>query len=202
LAIVLNPYVFSTTPTVAGTWNPGDKSSQITLTNGNLTESNSSGVMAHVRATIGRSSSKRYFEYTVVAVTARVGLATSSFSLSTTSGADTTSCCYLTGNATTRHNGVNAPYPTAWGPPNDPGNIISVAADLDVLKVWFRVNGGQWFGRDISIEDPATGLGGLTLLASGTWFPLGGGLNHEGTINLGASAFAYTVPVGFSAWDD
>ena len=80
------------------------------------------------------------------------------------------------------------------------GDNFACAVDLDNRKFWVRENGGNW--NNSGTANPATNVGGFTI-GSGTFAPaIGFGLssiNHNMTINLGSTAFVYTVPSGFTA---
>ena len=89
-----------------------------------------------------------------------------------------------------------------------PGDVICIALDFDLHKIWFRVNdpAGSW-NNEFGTHDPAAGTGGFSLddLGSGPIFP-GYNLFHSSgaggqiTANFGASAFAFTPPSGFTGF--
>ena len=98
------------------------------------------------------------------------------------------------------------------------GSNVRVAIDLDNNLIWFSVNGGYWNG--VAGANPAHGIasprppsnqpqaasGGYdisAITANGPiylWAELVGAYDAV-TMNAGASAFAYSVPSGFLAWD-
>ena len=96
--------------------------------------------------------------------------------------------------------------------------VVRVAIDLDNDLIWFSVNGGYWNGiaganpsngiaspRPPS-NQPQVGSGGYdisAITANGPiylWAELVGGYDAV-TLNAGGSAFAYSIPSGFVAWD-
>ena len=81
-------------------------------------------------------------------------------------------------------------------------DVVQIAVDLPNNKIWIAVNGGTW--NTYLTGDPAAGTGSMDLsTVTGTKY-----LYFEGdisgpavTVNFGLSAFTYTIPTGFSAWD-
>lgn len=84
------------------------------------------------------------------------------------------------------------------------GDTVCFAFDAATNTVWFRVNAGNWNGSPTA--NPATGVGGFVIpftaggenayVKAAMW-------NFEGssrTLNTGTSAFAQTMPSGFSPW--
>ena len=96
--------------------------------------------------------------------------------------------------------------------------IVRVAIDLDNNLIWFSVNGGHWNG--LAGANPALGIasprppsnqpqeisGGYDISAVTAhgpiylWAELVSAYDAA-TLNPGNSAFAYSVPSGFAAWD-
>lgn len=178
------------------TWNPSDKHASVTLSNGNLTAVASSSGQA-VRATVGKSSGKWYFEVTVNSAKTfgTVGVATASASLSTWVGGD----AYGYGIATSfAYNNGSSNALTQFAVTD--GDVIGVAVDLDNGEVWFRENGaGSWAGTSSGNGDPVTRAYPRFSGLSGTFYPAcapaGSGGQH--TIN---ATLLYTPPTGFSIW--
>jgi hypothetical protein len=81
------------------------------------------------------------------------------------------------------------------------GMVIGIAVDLTANLIWFRT-ASNWNAGGTA--NPATGVGGISISAvAGTLFPTfgGGSTNTQvSTANFGASAFAQSVPSGFSIW--
>ena len=85
-------------------------------------------------------------------------------------------------------------------------DVISIAADFDNGKVWFRKNGGNWNGN--ASYDPATNVGGISIssISGYPWYVHAYTHLNQVTIytaNFGNSAFTYTVPSGFTpGWSE
>lgn len=87
------------------------------------------------------------------------------------------------------------------------GDIVGVAVDLVNRHIWFRKNaGGNWNNLPIGSQNPATNTGG-TFIPAGSMAPIltfggsGTALGDFFVANFGASAFAGSVPAGFtSGW--
>lgn len=103
-------------------------------------------------------------------------------------------------NGTIWMNGVEQ---TNWAGVTLFHSVVSIAIDFDAKLVWFRTNGGNWNG--IAGADPAAGTHGYDISTISTSpFFLWAELVNQGdkvTLNAGASAFTYTAPSGFLAWD-
>lgn len=81
------------------------------------------------------------------------------------------------------------------------GDRVDVAIDLDLRLIWFRRNSGNWNGS--SSADPASGVGGIAydydFISPAVSLGGGGSNGSSWSANLGASAMAGTLPVGFAA---
>lgn len=96
-------------------------------------------------------------------------------------------------NAVKENNGVQTNIGANWSA----GAIISIAVDLDNSKIWWRVNGGAWFGGG----DPVTGINPVFNIASGITYAFAvAPYNNNGvSSNFGQRPFAYTPPTGYKA---
>lgn len=194
----------------ASTFDAANKSANITLSNGNLTATNTLtnvNNVNHVRVTQSRSG-KRFAQYTITAIPAssmRAGVTWSGFNWSSTGGdpgSGTIPGAILAQNGTVLRNGGQTTGVTPAWAVND---IISMAFDTATGKLWFGYTaaGGSvitWNG------DPAAGTGGFTPSGMDVWFPMAGlqiTNTHQRaiTFNGGASAFVGTVPSGFTGYD-
>lgn len=143
-----------------GTWNPSDKNASVTLSNGNLT-AYSGATDRGVRGTVSASSGLRYFDNTVVAdADVATGIALAGSSLTAKIGVDT-SCASIDvlGNVY----GGSATVVANYGP-YAVGQVMNVAVDFTLLRIWFGRD-GVWLNGD-----PATGFAGQAISA-GTYFP-------------------------------
>jgi hypothetical protein len=189
------------------TWNPSDKDTGITLSNGNLTATGTpSGGDGMVRAVQSHSGSGKYYiEFTTGATYAGidtgVGIATSAatgigLGSNSANGFTVVGGTLWFNGASTGH-GIGA---------SGPGEVICMAVDLGAKLGWFRLNGGGWTGSGTLSGDPASGLNGLdisALFASNAAYPVFVGTNGSNSIvtaNFGGSAFAQAVPSGYAHW--
>jgi YD repeat-containing protein len=184
--------------TVATTWNPADKSARITLTNGNLTQTiDASGVYSVVRSTISYTTGKRYFEATVVAVGGAVGGV--GFGDASEVIADNTYLGGLGGHSTAYSTNGHVEYNGGSGvfSAYTTGDKVGAAIDLATKTVWFSKNGVWQNG------DPSAGTGGQSCPSLNAAVFAGSYTQTSGSItgNFGATAFAYTPPSGFTAWN-
>lgn len=176
------------------TWNPSDKSANITLSNGNLTAQNTVASNRLVRATVA-ASGKVYFEYTpAVAAGSVIGIAPPSQSTSDWVGsANTGGGGYSNSAGVFANGGGSQGYGATW----TNGDVIAVAIDVTARKAWFAKNNVWQSGN------PETGTGGLTITGAETIFAAWSASNTtaNGSINFGGTSFAYAPPAGFSAYD-
>ncbi len=180
-------------PSVA--WNPADKSAGVTLSNGNLTATVQGSEQA--RATLGRSTGKWYFEVVAVANVAQSGFGFSDL-VATVDGGSTqaTEFLWFGGGLGWIWLGTTWDFTVKTIALSEVGGL---AIDLDAGKAWVR-NFAGWSG------DPVAGTGGNSIgYVAEPVYPVcgavGGAVDNDITANFGATAFAYTVPSGFAAWD-
>lgn len=181
--------------------------SNVALSNGSLTATHSNTTNnSGARSTFLKSTGKFYFEVTMSNVhgdfdCCGILLFGGSYTDFVTNG---TSCV-----ATYKNNGNifsnNANSGRTLGAIAS-GDVIGVAVDLATRKSWLRKNGGNWNGLAIGSENPATGLGGTTIQASGLFGPAvgfggtGTATNDAMTANFGGTTFAAAAPSGFTNW--
>jgi len=187
-------------------------SAGVDFQNNNLTITNTEafGTPVGARSTTRRTSGKLYAEFNTLLFAAQSGVGI--------------------GNATTTFAGWGGTEGSSPGPAQDGAGIfqnqngtiwvdqveqnnwagislnnavVSVAIDLGANLIWFRTNGGHWNG--ITGANPATGVGGWDISGIVTspiyLYAVVFGEDDQVTMNAGASAFVYTVPSGFTAWD-
>lgn len=169
------------------TWNPLDKDTSITLSNGNRTATKASagGVNGNVRGSGFRSSGKHKFEITAVSVTGnapQVGFATAAISLTgslITSGA----VVWYPGSAF-RVDGV------------DPGSQSTFTTG-DVLSFEMDFDNGQLF-----VQRYGAARSAAIAVTARTYFPImaANAIGDAMTLNVGDSPFAIAATSGFSPW--
>lgn len=183
------------------TWNPADKSAGTTLSNGNLTAA--LGGQNGVRGVFGQNANKYYFEITATAVgsATAIGLGNPSASLDFLGIGSSNAVVVLeTGFVYMNNGGTSASIGAIAN-----GAIICIAVDLTNQLIWFK-NGvaGNWNGNagfspggtgGVAFTAAVGGAGGTLLYPVVSSYS--GGANF--TANFGATAFAGTVPAGFSA---
>jgi hypothetical protein len=177
---------------------PIDKSSNITLSNGNLITTGSGSSWYHGRGTLFATSGKWYYEWTPDSGSyALAGWMTN---------IDSNHYEHEGSTETAQYRGIGAGSGLKLG---DQTNITSVAnfAVADVVMMAIDIDTGEvWVGVDGTWEDDEDpGAGGT---ATGTWTtftgtaftPWTGQFSNANSFNFGQTAFAHTIPTGFSAW--
>jgi len=175
------------------TWNPADKTGNTTLSNGNLTSAFST-TNDGVRSVYSDSAGKWYWEAIFTSgAGAGVGFANASAVLGTvwsTNGVN----AVLYKNGSTYVNGVSQGVSITFL-----FRTFGIAIDFAAQRVWLKnvTDGGNW-NNNVS-ADPATNVGGVNIAAIGSpLFALLAGGSNNWTANFGATAFAGTVPSGFT----
>jgi hypothetical protein len=176
---------------------------RVTLSNGNLTATYNGGGTNNsgARSATVKSTGKYYYE--VTPGTMRNGdcvailLSTGTYNDMDNLG---TNCTTVYGSGAIWSNNANTGKSiTAWA--GAPGPAIGVAVDLGARRGWFRRGSGNWNGD--AAANPATGVGGVTIAASGSFGPaigFTGNSGDSGVANFGQSAFANPAPSGFGNW--
>ena len=178
------------------------KTSNLTLSNGNLTATRNASGRGLAVSKDPKSKGKHYLEFTIGTTSASGdgwGLCQTNASANDVSGTGT-KCFAVFPDGSVYVNGSAAGN---IGTTLANGDKVRCAVDFDNGKGWFAKNGGNW--NNSGTADPATNTGGITLLNRGLAPCIAFGNTASAansTINLGASAFTYSVPTGFdSAWD-
>lgn len=165
-------------------WNASDKGANVTLTNNNLTASinGSSGIL--VRATLGKSSGKWYWEIKA-STAALVGVSKSTQPFDNFTGETSNSWGYHGVNGAKYNGGGGLAYGEATYTNTD---TIGIALDMDDLTITFYKNG-------VSLGVAFSNLNGTVFPASSN-----NAVNGVTVIaNFGQSAFIYTPPAGHSS---
>jgi hypothetical protein len=170
------------------TWSGSQKTSSMTVSGANLVaQVIGAAGYSHVRASIGVTSGKYYWEVTLGSGSSSVeslGVVNGSFPIT-----DTGTYAGKTADTLTQHRNGNIVKNDAvlgagsgWG---TAGDVIGFALDFTAGSLAWNRNGGGW----------STDTGHLP---TGTLYPYfgtgGGGNTATMTVNFGASAFVYTPP--------
>ena len=178
------------------TWNPSDKSANVTLTGGNLIAT-SGGTLAWVRAIDRQVAGKFYWEITTPTWThaqSALGVAANvviSGFTAKTSGVIRSGVVYVDNVST----GINI------GALSN-GSLVGVAIDCSARLIWYRLGAaGNWNGSGAA--NPATGAGGIAFNSLGGFpiYPTAwmGVASDQATANFGDTAFTGAVPAGFTS---
>lgn len=174
----------------AVTWNPADKHADVALTNGDLTATAGSNDRG-VRATVSKTSGKWYWEITtgiVLPSYTTAGVATASAALNNVVGADANGWGIQGFDGKKMTALTPAAYSTAFSAPD----TIGVALDMDAKTITIYRYASP--GVSVSAGIMYTGLPATAI------FPIITGRSGVAvTANFGASAFAYSIPSGYSA---
>lgn len=173
---------------IFSSWNPSDKSSNVTLSNSNLTATVNTASNG-VRSTSSKASGKWYAECSIASTTGGTfGIANSAQSLTALSAGTANYAYAFNGSSTS---GVINTSNTQAGASG------SAAAAGDILAVAIDVTGGtiQWYKNNTALGSS------VATPASGPLFLVGtGNTGAVMTLNVGATAFTYTPPSGYSSW--
>lgn len=182
---------FTTTASFA-TLDPANKSSGITLTNGNLTATGSTAFGA-VRSTKSMTAGKFYWEETINlnADVNTAGVVDSTVSMSPSGYWEANnSAHYATWFGTElRYNSTSSTIRNISG-------TVGFAFDATNKKLYVRDSTGWMSGMD-----PVAGTGGLDVTGIGSTMYAGwqGDSSDQATFNFGASSWTYTPPTGYGA---
>lgn len=173
---------------MAVTWNPLDKGTGVTLSNGNLTAQTLTGYTnGNVRANTAITSGKKYWEIHWDSGSApSIGIANSSASLTTWDGGTYSRMYYSGGQA--------VPGFATYGTQYIMGDTIGVLLDMDAGTIAFSKN-GTVYGTMVSDVKSALGSSIFPYLSNG------GSIDCKMTANFGATPFAYPIPTGYMALD-
>lgn len=196
---ILNPFRFAAAgPAV--TWNPADKSSNISLSNGDRTAACSTAAQSLVRATTARSTGKYYFEVVADSVAASgtlgyvIGVAAAAVATNVYVGSTATSVGWR------RSGGYLMNGSSTGSDTYVTGDIIGIAIDFATRGVWFAKN-GVWQ----STGNPAAGTGANRTYPNPTTMIPAMSFNNatvqQGTGRFKLADFSYAPPSGFSAWE-
>jgi hypothetical protein len=188
------------------TWDSGQLLNT-TLSGGNLTATSNSASPGGARAQGTNRTGKWYFEFTLgtwAGNNSYVGVATGAATVGAGVATNPGMVICSKGSLFWRVNNSNSSTVGFLSPVA--GNVLCVALDLDNGLIWGRIGAGNW--NNSASNNPATGVGGAAILTNGfgpaiDYYPIVGfSSSGDGvTANFGATAFAQTVPSGFtSGW--
>jgi lysophospholipase L1-like esterase len=205
------PLPFIGTPksiaTPPATFDPNAKHANLSLSNGDLTVTAGATFNYQVvRSIKSNSTGKLYCEFTCLARPSGLvaaGIVTLNHALNGWIGDGTNrSCGYRSDGTTNRGGGYTSNTMLTY----DAGDTVCMAVDLDAAQgIWFRKNNLLW--RNDPTANPATSTLAHTLANVPGYVSMFAAVEADvsGTqwsINLGQSAFLYSVPAGFIAWKD
>lgn len=187
-------------------WDPATATTNMSLTNGDLTGEQSYGSSSteSVNGLYAASSGQLYFElYQDIAggaASTHVGLINSSADITGSHWIGETADSFgWFGDGRVYINSSNIANVNNWF--ND-GDLLQIAVDLDTMEAWLKRNSGNW-NNDAS-ADPATNTNGIDIssLNSGPYYPAirfyeSG---QKMTANFGATSYSGTKPSGYSDW--
>lgn len=202
----VNVYAPISVPTLYNYMDISDAGADITLNILGLIVNTGSGTnWESIRSVSGKTSGKWYWEITVsgagIATANSVMLGIMSTNASITTPANPGSSAQGAGleyntAANTNVNGVTGDYTGSitWAA-ND---VIGFALDLGAGKCWIHKNGTWLNGTPGSATDVWSGI----TAAHGPWYAAIGAhsITATATANFGATAFAFTIPSGYTGW--
>ncbi len=189
------------------TWNTSDAGSAITFNNGDLEAvKTSGGAWSTVRATLAKSTGKRYYEikFNSASIEATaVGCAITGGTLNNTFGGLGVDSFGYDRTAVEVQEGSFSIEAGALNPAVVSGDVIGFAIDLDAGKLWESLNGVYTAFR--AGANPATGASPSSIFTPNlTVYPAGSLLYTGLTLNLllaASGTFANSPPSGFVAWN-
>ena len=182
-------------------WSGTDKGSACTLSGGNLTATMGSGG-SWVRAVDRQVGGLFYFEATltvVSGVTIGVAAPTADLSPGMSSGGAVGTCAVQTSGGAVYVSGTTVGV--TFGAITA-GTVLCIAVDATNRRIWFRLGAAGNWNNNVA-NNPATGVGGVSIFPLGVGIPLYpalvGGNTAAVTANFGDTAFTGAVPSGFTS---
>ncbi len=179
------------------TLNPADLEAHGTLSNGNLTYTDTQNGGNCIRSIKNHSTGKYYCSMHVDTFVTEITFGITGASFSNVAEGSLTNDGYgYVSDGRSLHSNVGMGL-------NNPGygtsDTVDLAVDMDNHKIWWRTNNGNWNGN--VGDDPATNTGGATIGSSITY---SAGVtvwaNSFVTMNFGGSAYTNAAPSGFGNW--
>lgn len=186
------------------TLDPANTGSGVTLSNGNLTATKSSGGIAWKmsRATLSVTSGKFYAETKWIEFSNSyigVGIGDASASVENYYGLDNHGLIYVSNGSIGQVYQNGSPIATIQT--TSEGDTVAIAFDCTAKLCWFKTNTGNWNNNPSA--NPATGAGGISFasLMTAPYFVAAGvqfAPTDQMNINFGPG-FIYAAPAGFLA---
>lgn len=171
------------------TWNPSDKTTYVTLSSGDLVAGLYSSNIAFVRATIGKTGGKWFWEATLntldLSTLTSMGIANATYNKDSIQAfaEDTNGIGYYEGHYWYNAGGIDN-FAGA-----EQGDTIGFALDADNRKLTCYHNGS-------SVGLSSVAVAGSGAIYPAVWFYAN---NIEWAANFGATSFTYPVPAGYHA---
>ena len=193
------PTLTSATAANYCTWNPLNKSSNHTASDGNLTATSSSyGAMA---ASMGFTSGKWYWELTYTNRTSTnspvIGFGNTLFNYSNPPSGYLGSDLNAGGLNVINGNAALNAVSTAYGSAISTGDVVMFAMDLDNRKFYIGKN-GTWFNSGNPVAGTNSWPYSATIVGT-TFWPAVNMYTDTCSLNCGQKPYVYTPPTGFLA---
>lgn len=180
----------------AAYWDPANKGDWVVLSGANKVARGQGAAQSNsVRSVTSHAVGKRYAEIVVDGADMAFGIvnAVSSMQALGVVGEDANSLGYYAGDGTIYENGAG----TLYGAVLALGNILGIAVDLDLRRIYFSVN-GVWQNSG----DPVAGTNYYPFDSAGAMFLCitPGNYLNTSTLRTALADFTYAPPTGYSAW--
>lgn len=184
------------------TLDSSNKGASITLSNNNLTATNSTATWSCVRANTAITAGKWYIEFRQDVTDASpaktmVGVASSSVSMVDSNHIGVANCWSLSDAGLLAVSGSNTSgWSSAWGAVGSVVGLYIDATNLASIKIWFALNGVL-----IASGDPTTGANpAATITGSPTLYPAVALIgSQQATVKFSKSSWQYTPVTGYNA---
>lgn len=202
---VMPTTLFSQTGPAPTTWNPADKSANITLSSLNLVATGTAAADSNVRSTTSKATGKFYVEMTTTAVgTGNIGFGVSNATagLDALLGGDNNAWCSYATNQILLNGSTQSWFNYSW----TDGDVLAYAIDFGLKHVWERrYRSGAWSDWQSAgfTGTPENGLafGDFSSIAAGPYFFAAECRNNAVVVaKFVAAGMIGPIPTGYSAW--
>jgi hypothetical protein len=190
--------------TFPNAWNLNDKTSNVTLSGGNVIGTATGSPQGGARGLYSQTTGKYYWECvcnTITGIGTAVGATISGYAFTIApNSAGVPGMVALTQAGNIRTSGGNAPG-VAFGTITS-GTLVGIAYDIGAALIWFRLGAAGNWNANVA-NNPTTGVGGVSTTGMGAGvaaFPTmwTQATSDQITGNFGAAAFTGTAPAGFT----